>query len=295
MKMVKQYLTIYALLIINGAYAETAIIRFTGDAPSDYVNHKQPIEIFACNNYTDSVTTPNQTVDFNKLTEVEVPFGRQDDFGSELSDEYYISQYYIASPPLPNNFDPGKPRILGVLSSDHFSQETRGEIRTINMDYRLLKPIEAGFVKVDYSSGDDQILDCIEQGIDTIAINIRCPSFEYTEYGTRKTGKKIGLGKGIAQLQRAKDQEGHLTDKGDLLIPLNVESKQPLTDCTVEIVNDIIQHHQVFFGTADQHTAKIKLTEAYDDYHRRNQHLQLYCRARPADEPAAGCNPIMAQ
>lgn len=269
-------LTVFTINLSNAD--ESAFVTFTGEAPAKYEQSKQPLTLYACNN-----TQIDLHMEWNKENRNKVPYGFQTKDGKD----FFISKYYIASPPLPNSFSAGKPLILGVLSEDHFPLFEPEMNVNVFMNYKLLKPIQLGFLSVNYSNGGSGIDNCIDQNINTIPINIRCPSFEYTK------DDKIGLGKGIAQLSRVKNSNGQLTDEGQLFIPLNIETKKALEHCTVEILNDIIAEHQVYFGSADHYQEKLDLTHAYEAYKRQGKHVNLYCRARPEEEPATGCNPIL--
>lgn len=266
----------------------TTRVTITGGAPTKYQDKKQPLSLYACNN-----TSIPYSIEWNKENSLKIPYGLQVKDGKE----YFISKYYIASPPLPNRFAANTPLILGVLSEDHFNLEKANQKVDIFMDYKLLKPIQLAFIPVNYTSNNSENSFCIDHDINKIPINIRCPEFNYTKYGKEKTGKSKGLGKGIGQLKRGKNTSGELTDKGQLFIPVEKVNKttKALENCTVEIVNDILFEHQIYFGTAEKHHEKIDLTLAYKTYKETGESVNLYCKARPEDEPAAGCNPIFDQ
>lgn len=267
--------------------AQKARVNFTGGAPNQYVDNKQPLSMYACNN-----TSIKHHIEWGKNNPTNIPFGRQVKDGQR----FFISKYYIASPPLPNKFVAKEPLILGVLSEDHFTLHENKQRVEVYMDYELLEPIQLAFIPVDYNRQAQDAPSCIAQNIDKIPINIRCPEFKYTRQGEQATGQSHGLGKGIGQLARVMNKTtGQLTTEGKLFIPLDLTTKEALNNCTVEIVNDIILEHQVFFGTPDDHWQKIDLTQAYEVHQLTKEPVSLYCRARPANEPAAGCQPLPPQ
>ena len=270
------------ITILASCAGKTARVNFTGLAPEKFMYDKQPVELYACNN-----TSISYKVDWGSDNPIKIPFGPQ----AKDDREFFISKYYIASPPLPNKFVAKAPLILGVLSEDHFTLKKPNQQVNIFMDYQLLKPIQLAFVPVNYISNKNEIPYCLEQNINKIPINIRCPAFKYTTYGKETTGKSIGLGKGIGQLARI-NKAGQLTAEGQLFIPIDIKTKKALEHCTVEIVNDIILEHQIYFGTAESHKQKIDLTQAYQAYKKSGKPVTLYCKARPENEPAAGCLPI---
>ena len=267
-----------ALTVLCSCTSKTAKVNFSGVAPTQYENDKQPLSIYACNN-----TSIPHNIEWGKPNLKKIPYGHQVKDGKE----YFISKYYIASPPLPNNFDAGKPRILGVLSEDHFALENIHEEKDIFMDYKLLKPIKLKFFPINFYSNPSDTPYCIEQNIYEIPVNIRCPEFKYTEYGKKLTGHTKGLGKGIALLKRKKDAAST-----ELFIPFDLETEEVLKNCTMEIVNDIILEHQIYFGSPEKHHQKIDLTRAYETHKRTGKPVSLYCKARPENEPAAGCMPL---
>ena len=292
----KQLLKTTSILIVFtiqlSCAGKTARVSFTGEAPKIYQDHKQPLTMYACND-----TTISHSIEWGKNNPKTIPFGPQNK-GDEI---FFISKYYIASPPLPNQFVADAPLILGVLSEDHFTLNNANQKVDIFMDYQLLKAIQLGFIPVNYASneammsGEANLSYCMKEQINKIPINIRCPEFNYTEYGKKTTGKANGLGKGIAQLARVKNKVGGLTTKGQLFIPLDVQTKEVLKECTVEILNDIILEHQIYFGTAEKYHEKIDLTQAYQTYKYSGEPVSLYCKARPNNEPAEGCNPVVLQ
>jgi len=278
MKSLSKILIVLIIFTFSKANAgEFSSVTFTGEAPKKYEKDKQPITLYACNN-----TQIEHSMQWKKKNKKIIPYGHQ----SKNGKDFFISKYYVASPPLPNSFLPDIPLTLGVLSEDHFELTEQDKEAEIFMNYKLLKPVKLGFLPVNYSSGENEIATCIDQNVDTIPINIHCPSFKYIK------GDKKGLGKGIAQLARVK-KEGRLTANGQLFIPLDIETNKALKNCTVEIVNDIILEHQVYFGTAEKYHEKIDLTKAYEAYKSHHKEVSLYCKVRPKNEPASGCNPIL--
>jgi len=278
MKLLTKTLIILTAFTCNQANTcELASVILTGEAPEKYEQDKQPLTLYACND-----TKIEHTMEWEKKNEKTIPYGHKTKGGKD----FFISKYYVASPPLPNSFSPDRALTLGVLSEDHFILTGQDQKVDIFMNYKLLKPVKLGFLPVNYSKGESEIANCIDQKINAIPINIRCPSFKYAK------GDKMGLGKGIAQLARVK-KEDRLTSKGQLFIPLDIETNKPLKNCTVEILNDIILEHQVYFGTANNYHEKIDLTQAYEAYKHNQDQVNLYCRARPKHEPATGCNPIL--
>ncbi|GHA04750.1 hypothetical protein GCM10008090_12740 [Arenicella chitinivorans] len=280
-----RFMSVVFGLFLAGCAAkhDSAILVFTGSAPADYQSLPQSVQLLACNN-----TQINTEMAWNQRTLKSVPYGWQTDG----KDEFFISKYYVASPPVPKTFKPGKPITLGVLSQDHFSLYEDDEVVPIFFDYTLLDPIKLADIKVDYGNRLDGVAACADYGINTIPINIRCPSFKY------RGSDQYGLGKGIAQLSR--EQENRvLTDHGHLFIPLRIEPESnphidpPLEGCTAEILNDIILEHQVYFGTAANHVSKIDLTKAYRQFVSHQTPITLYCRPRPQDQLAAGCAPLL--
>ncbi len=262
-----------SLSMLSGC--QTAQITFTGITPTKYINDSQPLTIYACNN-----TTIKSSMRWKKRVVRKIPYGWQTKNGKR----FYLSKYYIASPPVPNSFAVGKPLTLGVLSIDSFSILNAGENVNVFMDYKKLKPIELKDIAVNYSANADGEDSCLDKNVNEVPINIRCPSFEYTN------NQGIGLGKGIALLSRITDGK-KLTHLGKLFIPTNIQTKHPLEKCTVEILNDIILDQEVFFETNSGPKEKIDLTEAYHAYNNNDQEVYLSCRTREEGEIPTGCLP----
>jgi len=276
MSISRLFISFFILSFSFSAASESAYVNLTGAAPSEYENKKQPLTIYACDN-----TEIHTEMKWKERNIRKIPFG----WHRKGDKDFFISKYYIASPPLPNSFSAGQPLTLGVLSVDHFSINKHDERVDVFMDYKRLKPIELGYLTVDYSANSHDSKSCIDKNINVIPINIRCPSFRYTK------GNKTGLGKGIAQLSR-NVVNGRLSHHGQLFIPLEIETKQALKGCTVEVLNDIILDHQIYFDTSDGPKTKINLTKAYHAYKDKNRAVNLFCRSREKNQPPSGCRPV---
>jgi len=261
-------------------------VNFTGTAPAQYLNDKQPLTVFTCGG-----GAYQHHMGWTGDNPIELPYGWQ----GNGDGRYFISQYYIASPPLPNQFVAKTPLILGVLSQDHFTVDDPTATVEVFMDYRLLEPIKLGFMPVDYTGGVNTLAQgaasCLDLGVNQIPINIRCPEFTYTAYGRSVTGRETGLGKGIGLLSRKTDKAGLMLDEGQLFIPLDPNTDVPLDQCSVELVNDVLPDHQVYFDTDRGLEQTLDLSAAYQAFKHSGQQVGLYCRMRPADQPAAGCQP----
>ena len=280
-----------ALLIISTLSAcankqQQIRVNLTGTAPAQYLNDKQPLTVFTCGG-----GAYQHHMGWTGDNPIELPYGWQ----GNGEGRHFISQYYIASPPLPNQFVADTPLILGVLSQDHFSVDDPKRPVEVFMDYRLLEPIKLGFMPVDYIGGVNTLAQgaasCLDLGVNQIPINIRCPEFTFTAYGRSITGKETGLGKGIGLLSRKTDQAGMMLNEGQLFIPLDPHTDVSLEGCTVEVVNDVLPDHQVYFDTPRGLEQTLDLTQAYRTFLHSGQQVGLYCRMRPVDQPATGCLP----
>lgn len=276
---------ILSLLCFNatGQTNQHIIVDLTGTAPDQYLGDQQPLTVFTCGGQAFE-----HHMKWQQNNPIKLPYGWQ----GEGEDRYFISQYYIASPPLPNQFVANTPLILGVLSEDHFAVNEPEKEVSVLMDYRLLEPVKLGFMPVNYA-GVSQTDSCVDLKVNHIPINIRCPRFTYTPYGRDKTGKTKGLGKGIGLLSRKPLEGGGLSDEGQLFIPLDPESEVALEGCEVEVVNDILSDHLVYFDTALGPRQTLDLSEAYRFFLNAGKPVGLSCQLRPEDQPAAGCRPAM--
>ncbi len=285
MTQLNKILAVTVAVTILASCAQKVSVNFTGRAPTKYLNKLQPLTMYACNN-----TSIAHSINWEEDNPKQVPYGRQMRDGKA----FFISKYYIASPPLPNQFVARAPLILGVLSEDHFTLQRKNQQVEVYMDYELLEPIQLAFIPVDYASETNEAPSCLAQNINQIPINIHCPEFKYTAQGEQKTGLSHGLGKGIGQLARVKNKAGELTNEGQLFIPVDIDTEEALNNCTVEIVNDIMLEHQVYFGSAESFQQTINLSQVYAIYKQTGEHVALYCRTRPDDQPAAGCHPVLS-
>lgn len=241
----------------------SGVINFNvGSSPTNY-KPPQPVTLFGCNN-----TTFNTTVnwDTNNQVVVGVPYGF---FSSESGKNYFVSKYYIASPPAYRSATDKQHPVLGLVTPDRFVFLGKQPAQIVNLDYKILKPVYLHDVPVDFNYEEEGRKSCSKQKVTSIPINTVCKDFPWN-IGTEGAS-------GIGQLS---------SDGGTAFLPLLKKESEPL-NCDVTLLDDVVLDHQVYFSSGRGLTKTVNLTELY----KASQSMKLVCIPRERNDVPAGCAP----
>jgi hypothetical protein len=221
--------------------------------------------------------TKNQV--FTKL-----PYAHQID--KATNKPYYVSKYYIASPPVFYSDKEGRPLAhtpydIGIVTPDEFVFDGDKPLQQVYMDYDILKLMKIQYIPVVFDTTFDRLM------VDIIPFKVACKNFPWID----KNGYYKAKGaSGIGYLNRKEDSSPKLflPYYEDELTPN--QSKQYL-DCEVSILNDILFHREVYFmldGVDGAKTYSINLKDYYNK-HKNDKEVKitLYCAHR--SELACGC------
>lgn len=267
--------TVILLLLVSNAVsitpscnaATTGLVNFNlGESPvSD--SPIQAVTLYGCNEVIHSDLfweTDNQIIG-------NIPYGWRE---SESDKPYYISKYYIASPPVfrkESAPDAMRQRpYIGLVTPDNFIFNGNKPARIVYFDYRILQPTYLTHVAVDYDGENNDGLSCKDLGVDGIPVNTQCEDFPW------RNGAEgaAGIGEVTAQNNR-------------IFLPLAGEQKTPL-QCKVSILDDIILEHDIYFVTSDGKKTK---TTDLTLHHNDGKAIKLICYQRPAGNRPPGCSP----
>ena len=190
---IKQSLMAFAaaVLTVSQAMAQQAgfINVSVGRSPT-IADTPQPITLFGCNNQqveTDVFwDTQNQVVG-------NIPYGERI---SSFGKPYFLSKYYVASPPAWRGTDNHADPYIGLVIPDRFQFIGDAPAQILYLDYRILKPTYLKNIPVDFNYQQGELPSCRSQGVTQIPINTSCSDFPW----------RIGA-KGAAGI-------GQLTDTG---------------------------------------------------------------------------------
>jgi hypothetical protein len=228
-------------------------------------NKYQKVSIFGCNTIlTDSVLTqnphnskgrnPNQVLSG-------VPCGWQIDQGTKES--YYVSKYYIASPPIVKKLMGDTLYDLGIVTPDEFDLIGDKPVQLVYMDYNVLKPLYIEYLPIEF--------DASFKNFDTATVpfQVECKGFPWLDTNGLQGAKGAS---GIGYLKN------NVMHTGRLFLPYYYkegkstnDSVKVYLDCQVTILNDILFHQEVFFKIDDTLFSSINLK----DYKDRRQKLKF--------------------
>jgi hypothetical protein len=242
----------------------------------------QDLELFGCNT---SITLgskfwngPNG-FEWNKANQVlsGIPYGLQTE--DSTKEEFYVSKYYIASPPVfkPNGQkDPNTLYDIGIVTPDEFVLDGVKPVQMVYMDYNILKSMYIEYIDITFDSSFDEL------GVDFIPFRVECNDFPWQDANGIKGGKGAS---GIGATH--KDS----TNVSKLFLPYYYSNgsegkgttpilKQYL-NCEVTLLNDILFHYEVFFVVNGQKYTSLNLKD------HKNEQISFHAEYR--EELPSGC------
>lgn len=274
----KKEITIQAQDTIGG----TGYVNFNlGPYPAAGVSPKtQTVSLYGCNTvYTTDTGTWNgiHSLSWDTDNQVlsKVPYGYR--MGKNYP--YYISKYYMASPPVfhSTDYDKDTTVTIGLVLPDHFTFFGDLPVEVVHLDYNILQSVYLNFVSANFDYNDSlNTQSCAAQGVNFIPINIECTDFPWdtqniTTYGKGASG--IGSFQDSATLNR-------------VFLP-SIAKDSNYLNCSVTLLDDIMPDYEVFFSTTEGLIKQIDLTTFYKTHQIPEDQLNLVCI--PRTEPPSGC------
>ncbi|KGL64238.1 hypothetical protein [Polaribacter sp. Hel1_85] len=243
-------------------------------------NEHQFITLFGCNTVL-SINSKfwkgsKKGFEWNKKNQVlsGIPFGYQKDYITNKP--FYISKYYIASPPV---FKGGKPATkkpntiydIGLVTPDKFILKGEKPAQMVYLDYSLLKPMFIKYIKVKLDASFEDLK------VDYIPFKVECNDFPWINTKDMKDAKGAS---GIGVLNR------NPSNTNQLFLPYYYENEtKKYLNCEVTILNDILFHREIFFMINGVKHKSINLKE----YHKYNQGDEITLHAKYKEELPCGC------
>ncbi len=248
----------------------------------------QGITLFACNTIITNDSVEHwkgnpKGLEWNKNNQVfsNMPYGYQLD--KKTNAPYYVSKYYIASPPVfhANQKDKSTTKTLydiGIVTPDEFVFKGDKPVQKVYMDYDVLRLMYIEYIPVEFDASFDL------WKVDIVPFKVECIDFHWLE----KESYDGAMGaSGIGYLDR------NTASLKKLFLPFYKIEDMEYTetsylDCEVTILNDILFHHEIFFIINGEKKRSINLKEFYELYHTdENMKITLHCEYR--DELPCGC------
>ncbi|WP_286756225.1 hypothetical protein [Roseivirga sp. UBA838] len=249
---------------------------------------RQELSLYGCNTEITTrgtIWNGQENLEWNTKNQVleNVPFGYREEDGRK----YFISKYYMASPPVmelmtANAGEKAARANIGLVIPDQFTFFGEKPVQIVHLDYTILEPVYLNYVEVDYyfRPGKNE-MSCGDLGVDLIPLNIRCKDFLWRN---KPSTGSIQEAKGASGIGRLKNEKG----QNQVFLPSYGPNGEDCLDCTITILDDILLNHEVFFATEDGFSKTISLT----DFYKKNGHeMPIPLACRPRFELPAGCKP----
>lgn len=271
--------------------ARTAFINFNVDSNSFDSTARQAVTLFGCNRIISvggtngyAWNTPNQVLPG-------IPFGWQTDTVNGKVKKYYVSKYYIASPPVlgGKTDNPQTLYDIGLVTPDEFVLKGEKPAQLVYLDYSVLEPMYIRYFNVKF---DDSFKG---RSQDIIPFKVECADFPWTDK------KKLVGAKGASGIGSL-DKKSTMPQR--LFLPYyfknaadSVAADTAFLDCQVTILNDILLNNQVYFKVSGKHQHGCKKYVSsinLRDYKNENVTITLHCKKRKhrlpcgCDEPGKG-------
>ncbi len=229
-------------------YGKPAYVNFSLGESSFKNKNEHQITLFGCNTVLDTMNTDwhgQKTFQWKKSNQVlsGVPHG----YRREGDKEYYISKYYIASPPVLKFDSTGKMNAntkydIGLVTPDQFTFDGNSPVQMVYLDYNILKPSHITYFDIDL--GDIDMF---------IPFRVECYDYPWLD----KNGIVNGQGSsGIGSLKKG-------THAVKLFLPYYItdEGENKYLDTRVSLLNDIILNYKFKFVIGDELLDSINLKE----------------------------------
>ncbi len=246
------------------------------------------ITLFGCNT---SVTANSnywngpKTFQWKKSNQIlsGVPFGHQKD--SSTGKPYYVSKYYIASPPVFKFKDKAISLYdIGLVTPDEFSFDGKSPTQMVYLDYNILKPMHVDYIDIKF----DKSFDSLQVGY--VPFRVECNDLPWIDTERIKGAKGAS---GIGSLEKGNPHAEQL------FLPYyfeeestsyeSPETKRKYLDTKVTILNDVLLNYKIkFILGKDSLVGSINLKDFYDPKKKVNS-LRAVAIARHPDSIPSGC------
>ena len=242
----------------------------------------QEVSLFGCNtSIVLKETALKKGLEWDTKNQVlaGIPQGYQVD--SKTGETYYVSKYYIASPPVFKNTkgalsNPNTIYDIGIVTPDEFVFNGEKPVQAVYMDYNILKPMHIDYISVMYDSTFNNL------GVSFVPFKVECKDFPWLNLEGIENAKGAS---GIGSITKPK------TGDSKLFLPYyfseNNTQVRNYLDCDVTILNDILFHYEVFFIVEGKRYSTINLKTYHEKF--GNAKLKLGCEYRA--ELPCGCLP----
>lgn len=254
-------------------------------------NSTQTLSLFGCNTVLADTSKlwhgPTTGFVWDSTNQVlsDVPYGQKLD--PITGKYYYVSKYYIASPPVfqknaAGGIDSNTIYDIGIITPDQFTFNGDKPVQRVFLNYNILEPTQIEYIPVVFDTSFEKVAKRLQYkiNVDYVPFKVECADFRWKD-----TVGIVGASgaSGIGSFHR------NASDTARLFLPYLKLSKKQTTkeylDCKVTILNDILLHYEVFFVVKGQSTQSIDLREHVLKH--PNEPITFHCEYR--EELPCGC------
>ncbi|MCA6363112.1 MAG: hypothetical protein IM638_08735 [Bacteroidetes bacterium] len=264
--------------------SETAFVNFSLGSNSMSSTAPHSVTLYGCN----TIISGNGYL-WNTANQVlsGIPYGWQTDTINGKPTKYYVSKYYISSPPVfdvKKENDPGTLYDIGLVIPDEFELAGKKPVQLVYLNYNILKPVQIKYFDVSF----DQSFK--ENGQDVVPFKVACADFPWLDKN-KIAGAEGASGIGSLDTNSGKPERLFLPYYTTVSQPAG--NSLPLTDttfldCRVTILNDILLYNEVFFVLEAKSGKKTYATSInLKDFKDEDITITLHCKKRKS--PPCGC------
>lgn len=213
-----------------------------------------------------------------------IPFGSQVD--SATGKSYYISKYYIASPPVfkldkSNSLNSKTIYDIGLVTPDEFRYDGKSPVQMVYLDYNILKPMHVDYIDVKFDKSFDSL------HVDYVPFRVECFDFPWIDTKHIKNAKG---GSGIGSLKKGTLQDKLFLPYYSEKIPKKDEPEyiRKYLDCEVTILNDILLNYKVLFKIDGSLKESINLKDYFFSSQKKDS-LRIIAIPRDSLSIPCGC------
>ena len=184
-----------------------------------------------------------------------IPYGDQID--SITGKTYYVSKYYIASPPVLKFDETGKMNSntlydIGLVTPHEFSYDGNAPVQMVYLDYNILKPMHVDYIAIKF----DTSFDSLKVGY--VPFRVECDDLPWIDTKRIKNAKG---GSGIGSLKKGDLHAEKLFLPYYFLDKSNNDRKYLNTKVT--LLNDVLLNYKIKFIVGKDSLESINLKDFY--------------------------------
>ncbi len=184
-----------------------------------------------------------------------IPYGDQMD--AKTGRPYYVSKYYIASPPVfkldkTNTVNSNTLYDIGLVTPDEFTYTGKAPVQMVYLDYNILKPMHVDYINIKFDTSFDRLK------VGYVPFRVTCDNLPWIDTKHIKNAKG---GSGIGSLKKGNPHAEQLFLPYYFLNKSNNDRKY--LDTQVTLLNDVLLNYKIKFIVGKDSLESINLKDFY--------------------------------